>query len=159
MESNWVKFYYEKVLGKQKEYYDIERPRKEKLLPDVLSKEEIATMLKATKNKKHKCLIETKTGKKYSATSIYNVIKNTATKAGIKKRVYHMFRKKILLNLKIHLTTNSLMMGSQYEHIPLIWTDIVNKNKRHKRNKFTCEHTHTLCPIKENCNFTKNKLI
>ena len=42
---NAIKFYYEKVLGRQKEYYDIERPRKEKRLPDVLSKEEIKLML------------------------------------------------------------------------------------------------------------------
>jgi len=35
---NAIKFYYEKVLGRNKEYYQIERPRKERKLPDVLSK-------------------------------------------------------------------------------------------------------------------------
>jgi integrase/recombinase XerD len=54
---NAIKFYYEKVLNKKKEYYDIERPRKEKRLPDVLSKEEIAAMITVTKNIKHQCLI------------------------------------------------------------------------------------------------------
>lgn len=54
---NAIKFYYEKVLGRQSAYYDIERPRKDKKLPDVLSKEEIAAMLKTLENKKHKCLI------------------------------------------------------------------------------------------------------
>jgi integrase/recombinase XerD len=54
---NAIKFYYEKVLKKEKDYYSINRPRKEQKLPDVLSKEEIAAILKATENKKHKCLI------------------------------------------------------------------------------------------------------
>jgi site-specific recombinase XerD len=52
---NAIKFYYEKVLGKEKEYYDIGRPRKERKLPDVLSKEEIGAMITATENLKHKC--------------------------------------------------------------------------------------------------------
>ncbi len=54
---NAIKFYYEKVLGRTKEYYDIERPRKGRHLPEVLSKEEIKAMLDVAENKKHKCLI------------------------------------------------------------------------------------------------------
>lgn len=54
---NAIKFYYEKVLMRKKEYYQINRPRKERILPDVLSKEEIASMMKATENIKHKCII------------------------------------------------------------------------------------------------------
>jgi integrase/recombinase XerD len=54
---NAIKFYYEKVLGYEKQYYGIERPRKEFRLPDVLSKEEIAAMIVGTENIKHKCLI------------------------------------------------------------------------------------------------------
>jgi len=54
---NAIKFYYEKVLNNKKAYFDIDRPRKERKLPDVLSKEEIGTMLKVTTNLKHKCLI------------------------------------------------------------------------------------------------------
>jgi integrase/recombinase XerD len=56
-ESNGVKFYYEKVLQREKEYYQIDRPHKERKLPDVLSKEEIGKMLKTTKNLKHKTII------------------------------------------------------------------------------------------------------
>lgn len=155
---NSIKFYYEKVLGKSTEYYQVERPRKERKLPDVLSKEDIAAMLKATANNKHKSLIaviyscglrrseavnlkiedvdskrmqikikgakgkkdryvtlaektliylrayykenrpafylfEGAYGKKYSETSVYNVIKKAALKAGLKKRVYpHILR-------------------------------------------------------------------
>ncbi len=54
---NAIKFYYEKVLGREKQYYKIERPKKEEKLPDVLSKEEIASMIRLTKNLKHKSLI------------------------------------------------------------------------------------------------------
>jgi len=155
---NAIKFYYEKVLRREKEYYQIDRPRKERKLPDVLSKEEVAGMMNATENIKHKCLIafiyscglrrseainlkledidshrmlikirgakgkkdryvqlakgiltllreyykkekpqtwlfEGTIGKQYSATSIFNTVKDTAKKAGIKKRVYpHILR-------------------------------------------------------------------
>jgi len=54
---NAIKYYYEKVLRHDKEFYQIDRPRKESKLPDVLSKKEIAAMIKSTENKKHKCLI------------------------------------------------------------------------------------------------------
>jgi len=155
---NAIKFYYEKVLGKKKAYYGVERPRIEKKLPDVLSKEEVVAMIIATQNLKHKSIIaltyscglrrselinlkledidskrmviklrgtkgrkdryvqlakaslnllrkyylkekpvnwvfEGADGGQYSATSIFNVIKNSASKAGIKKRVYpHILR-------------------------------------------------------------------
>lgn len=54
---NAIKFYYEKVLGRPKTYYDIERPRKEKKLPNVLSKEEVKRILDKAKNKKHKAIL------------------------------------------------------------------------------------------------------
>ncbi len=54
---NAIKFYYEKVLGHRKEYYDIERPRKESHLPDVLSKDEVKRLLNNTANIKHKVIM------------------------------------------------------------------------------------------------------
>ncbi len=54
---NAIKFYYEKVLGRNKEYYHIERPNKSKTLPKVLSKEEVKAILEATTNTKHKCIL------------------------------------------------------------------------------------------------------
>jgi integrase/recombinase XerD len=155
---NAIKFYYEKILNRGKEYYQIDRPRKERKLPDVLSKEEIGAMLKVATNLKHKCLIaviyscglrrseiinlkledidskrmlikirgakgkkdryvqlspsildmlrsyynkekpvtwlfEGRSGMKYSAESISQVIKSAARKANINKRVYpHILR-------------------------------------------------------------------
>ncbi len=54
---NAIKFYYEKVRGRIKEYYTIERPRKSRKLPQVLSEEEILSMIIAIKNLKHKAII------------------------------------------------------------------------------------------------------
>jgi site-specific recombinase XerD len=155
---NAIKFYYEKVLGNPKTTYDIERPRKERKLPEVLSKEDIQKMLTNTKNLKHMAIIaltyscglrrsevinlklkdidssrmlikirggkgykdryvqlaksllnilreyykkykpkvyvfEGQNNEQYSSTSISNMIKNAAKKAGIKKRVFpHILR-------------------------------------------------------------------
>ena len=54
---NAIKFYYEKVLGRKKEYFEIERPRKEKTLPSVVSKEEIQKIIENCTNIKHRCII------------------------------------------------------------------------------------------------------
>ncbi len=155
---NAIKFYYEKVLGKEKEYYNIQRPRKEHHLPKVLSKNEIKNIIQACENIKHKCILmllysaglrrsellnlriddidsermlimlkdakgnkdrisllsenlltllreyylvykpqqylfEGPTGNKYSASSVANILKNAASKAGIRKHVTpHMLR-------------------------------------------------------------------
>jgi len=155
---NAIKFYYEKVLGNPKTTYDIKRPRKERKLPDILSKSEIKLILDSTANKKHKAIIsliyacglrrselisleiknidskrmvikiiggkgkkdryvqlpavllsllkdyykiykpkkymfEGIDGNQYSAESVLKIIKRTALKAGIKKRVYpHILR-------------------------------------------------------------------
>ena len=45
---NAIKFYYEKVLGRSRQYYEIKRAKREKTLPDVLSKAEIKAILDAT---------------------------------------------------------------------------------------------------------------
>ena len=54
---NSIKFYYETVLGMPNRFYEIERPRKKKQLPKLLSKEEIIKMLQHTTNIKHRFII------------------------------------------------------------------------------------------------------
>lgn len=54
---NAIKFYYEIVLGMPHRFYYLERPKKPKKLPKVLSKTEIKSMLDATGNLKHHCII------------------------------------------------------------------------------------------------------
>ncbi|MGJ8716591.1 MAG: site-specific tyrosine recombinase/integron integrase [Maribacter stanieri] len=54
---NSIKFYYESVLGMPNRFYKIERPRKEKKLPKVLSKEDVLSIIANTNNLKHKCIV------------------------------------------------------------------------------------------------------
>ena len=54
---NAIKFYYERVLGGQRKFYFIERPITEKVLPVVLNKEELISILNATENQKHKAML------------------------------------------------------------------------------------------------------
>jgi site-specific recombinase XerD len=200
-----IKFYYEKVLGRKSEYYDIGRPRKERKLPDVLSKEEIAAMIKSTENKKHKCLIaviyscglrrsealnlkieeidikrmqvkirgakgkkdryvplaqktlvylneyyqndepkifvfEVKPGKKYSATSVYNVIKKTAQNAGVQKRVYpHILRHSFAthnLEQGMDLRFIQELLGHESSKTTEIYTHVSQKDLQKFKNPF-----------------------
>lgn len=54
---NAIKFYYEKVLGRSRQYFEIDRPRKTSTLPKILSKEEILSIIQCTSNIKHKCIL------------------------------------------------------------------------------------------------------
>jgi site-specific recombinase XerD len=54
---NAIKFYYEKVLNGKRETYYIERPRKERYLPEVLSEEEVKKIIQSIDNLKHRCMI------------------------------------------------------------------------------------------------------
>jgi site-specific recombinase XerD len=54
---NALKFLYEKVLGKKYEKVDFQRPRKEKHLPQIISKDHILTQLSKINNLKHKTII------------------------------------------------------------------------------------------------------
>lgn len=54
---NAIKFYYEKVLKGTRQVYYIERPRKERTLPTVLSEEEVKTLISSFTNLKHKCMV------------------------------------------------------------------------------------------------------
>jgi len=51
---NAIKFYLEKVAGGERKTYYIERPRKEKKLPIILSEEEVLRIFSATQNPKHR---------------------------------------------------------------------------------------------------------
>ncbi len=54
---NAIKFYYEKILGGEKQYYELHRPKKEHKLPKVLSKNEVKRIFDVTNNLKHKCIL------------------------------------------------------------------------------------------------------
>jgi len=54
---NAIKFYYEKVLKGQRKFYFLDRPKREKTLPEVLNTREISKMIAVTDNIKHKLII------------------------------------------------------------------------------------------------------
>jgi len=56
---NAMKFYYEQVLGKEKLFWEIPRPKKPMQLPKLLNEEELAKLFNALENKKHKAMLFT----------------------------------------------------------------------------------------------------
>jgi len=54
-----IKFYYERILGGQRKVYYIDRPRREKTLPTVLSEEKIVSIITSIDNIKHKAILMT----------------------------------------------------------------------------------------------------
>lgn len=56
---NAIKFYYEGVLGMPREYYNIQRPKRSNMLPNVLSREEVLKLINSPNNLKHKAMLYT----------------------------------------------------------------------------------------------------
>jgi site-specific recombinase XerD len=56
---NALKFYFEQVEGRTKEFYDLPRPKKPQKLPSVLAEGEVIALIKKTPNLKHKALLMT----------------------------------------------------------------------------------------------------
>jgi len=54
---NAIKLYYEQVEGRPVRKYYIQRPKKEKTLPNVLSEQEVQAILNATVNLKHRSIL------------------------------------------------------------------------------------------------------
>ncbi|MBN1791942.1 MAG: site-specific integrase [Bacteroidales bacterium] len=54
-----IKFYFEKILDRSQVTFKLERPRRERILPEVLSEEEVVRIFKSVNNLKHKCILMT----------------------------------------------------------------------------------------------------
>jgi len=54
---NAIKYFYEKIPGFPREYYFVERPRRERKLPVILSRDEVKKIFTNVSNIKHKCLL------------------------------------------------------------------------------------------------------
>lgn len=54
---NAIKFFYEKVLRQERKVYYLERPMKDKKLPEVLSQEEVIDIFEALDNIKHRVML------------------------------------------------------------------------------------------------------
>ena len=56
---NALKFYFEQVLGREKFFWEIPRPKKPLLLPKLLSEDEVGRLFRSLRNKKHKAMLFT----------------------------------------------------------------------------------------------------
>ncbi|MBS1973430.1 MAG: phage integrase N-terminal SAM-like domain-containing protein, partial [Bacteroidetes bacterium] len=56
---NALKFYFEQVLGREKFFWDIPRPKKPLILPKLLNEDELRRLFNALSNKKHKAMLFT----------------------------------------------------------------------------------------------------
>jgi site-specific recombinase XerD len=54
---NAIKFYFESVIGRGKEFYDLPRPKKPIQLPDILAEEEVVMLIHAVANLKHRVML------------------------------------------------------------------------------------------------------
>jgi site-specific recombinase XerD len=54
---NAIKFYFERILGGQRKFYFLDRPRKERTLPTVLNIDEITRLIQSIDNLKHKTIV------------------------------------------------------------------------------------------------------
>lgn len=56
---NALKYYFEQVLGREKFFYDIPRPKRPLLLPNIMGEKELARLFNALGNLKHKAILFT----------------------------------------------------------------------------------------------------
>ena len=70
---NAVKFYFEKVLGREKFFVDIPRPKKANLLPKVIHGTDIKKLLTTTENLKHNTMLKLAYGMGLRVSEIVNL--------------------------------------------------------------------------------------
>jgi site-specific recombinase XerD len=108
---NAIKFYYEKVLGRKKEYYELHRPRKENKLPKVLSKNEIKRIFEVTNNLKHKCILMLIYSAGLRRSELLNLTFNDIDSERMVIHIYEAKGKKDRISL---LSDNLLQLLRQY---------------------------------------------
>lgn len=117
---NAIKFYYERVLRGRRKVYLIERPRKEKLLPEVLSEEEVTAILKSISNLKHRAIIMTIYSGGLRISELINLKIKDIDSNRMQIRVSQSKGKKDRYTL---LSTKTLITLRQYfiEYKPQVW--------------------------------------
>src|SRR5690606_30088427 len=70
---NAIKFYYEKVLHRNKMFFDIPRPKKPLLLPKSLSTEDVKKLFSVTGNIKHRLILQLCYGMGLRVSEIVNI--------------------------------------------------------------------------------------
>lgn len=70
---NAVKFYFEKVLGRDKFFVDIPRPKKAQILPKALNEKDISKLIDVTSNVKHQLILKLCYGMGLRVSEIVNI--------------------------------------------------------------------------------------
>lgn len=70
---NAIKFYYEEVLGRSRDYYNLQRPKKPQKLPTVFSENEVTRIIRAIPNFKQKLIVMTAYATGMRASEIVNL--------------------------------------------------------------------------------------
>ena len=109
---NAIKCYYEFVLGRDRTYYDLQRPKRPFQLPNVLSQNEVEKLFNAVDNIKHKCILLTIYASGLRVSEVVNLRladirrddKSIFIKAGKgKKDRYTMLSETLIAELDIYL--------------------------------------------------------
>jgi len=108
---NALKFYFEQVLHRDKFFFEIPRPSRPLQLPKVLSKEEIALVIKAIKNVKHKTMIMLAYG---CGLRVGEIIRLTINNVDGKRRLLFIERGKGKKDRVISLSPALLIMLREY---------------------------------------------
>ena len=163
---NAIKFYYEVVLDMPNRYYDIERPRKEFKLPQVISKQDVMAIINNTNNIKHKCIVQALYSAGLRRSELLNLkvgdidskrmlIRVTQSKG--KKDRYTILSKTLLIDLRVYYMKHKPKIylfegasGKQYSGASVLKIVKTAARRAKLRNKVTphvlrhCFATHLL---------------
>lgn len=85
---NAIKFYYEKVLHREKMFFDIPRPKKPLLLPKSLNTEDVKKLFAVTENIKHKLILQLCYGMGLRVSEIVNLKTEDIDSQDMKVRIH-----------------------------------------------------------------------
>ena len=126
---NAIKFYYEKVLGFNRDFYQINRPRKQRKLPEILSKEEVIRILSNTSNVKHRTILAMTYS---SGLRIGELLSLQANNIDLDRQTIFIRQGKGKKDRLVKLAKNIVPLLRQYveEYEPTIYLfEGINKNK------------------------------
>lgn len=130
---NSIKFYYEKVLNHPREIYYLERPKKERKLPAVLSLDEVQRIIKHIKNIKHRAIISTIYSGGLRISELINLRITDIDSKRMQIRVSDSKGKKDRITL---LSANILELLREYyiEYKPKLWLFEGPDNKQYSKS-------------------------
>lgn len=117
---NALKFYYEQVLKRERFFWEIPRPRRPLQLPKVLSKEEVAGLIRAIENVKHRTMLMLAYG---CGLRVSEIIRLRLTDVQEERRLLFIQRSKGKKDRVISLSPALLVMLRAYreQYKPLLY--------------------------------------